>query len=118
MKLLLQYLSKYKGLIFIALILAAVNQIFSLLNPYIFGNWIITPFANKVKYFQDHGLNNQYFHGILIGLCAIIGVAMVSRIAKTFQDYVMNVIIQKFGAQIYTDALKHALRLPFQDFED
>src|SRR5690606_7520592 len=25
---------------------------------------------------------------------------------------------QKFGARLYTDGLRHALRLPFQDFED
>ncbi|CAF3772509.1 unnamed protein product [Rotaria socialis] len=43
---------------------------------------------------------------------------MVSRIAKAFQDYVVNVIIQKFGASIFTDGLKHSMRLPFQEFED
>jgi ATP-binding cassette subfamily B protein len=43
---------------------------------------------------------------------------MVSRIAKAFQDYVTNVIIQKFGARVYTDGLKHSLMLPFQQFED
>jgi ATP-binding cassette subfamily B protein len=43
---------------------------------------------------------------------------MISRIAKAFQDYVVNVIIQKFGAKIFTDGLKHSMRLPFQEFED
>jgi ATP-binding cassette subfamily B protein len=43
---------------------------------------------------------------------------MVSRIAKNFQDYTVNVVIQKYGAQLYTDGLRHALRLPYQDFED
>ncbi|WP_221392248.1 ABC transporter ATP-binding protein [Dyadobacter sp. NIV53] len=118
MKLLLHYLSRYKALIFLALLLAAVNQIFSLLNPYILGNYLIDPFANKAKYFRDNGLNNEFFRGITLGLLLIIGTAMVSRIAKAFQDYVVNVVIQKFGANLYTDGLRHALRLPFQDFED
>lgn len=118
MKLLFQYLSKYKLLIFLALVLAAINQIFSLLNPYILGNYLIDPYANKAKYFRDNGLDNEFYKGILLGLFMIIGTAMVSRIAKAFQDYVVNVIIQKFGANLYTDGLKHALRLPFQDFED
>ena len=48
----------------------------------------------------------------------LIGTAMVSRIAKAFQDYTVNVVIQKFGARIYTDGLRHALRLPYQEFED
>lgn len=118
MKLLLQYLSKYKVLIFLALILAAINQIFSLLNPYILGNYLIDPYANKAQYYRENGLDNDFFKGVLIGLLLIIGTAMVSRIAKAFQDYVVNVVIQKFGANLYTDGLKHALRLPFQDFED
>jgi ATP-binding cassette subfamily B protein len=118
MKLLLQYLSKYKGLIFLALILAAINQVFSLLNPYFLGNYLIDPYANKAAHFRQTGNTGGYFNGIILGLLLIIGAAMISRIAKAFQDYVVNVVIQKFGAQIYTDGLKHALRLPYQDFED
>jgi len=118
MKLLLKYLSKYKLLIFIALILAAINQIFSLLNPYILGNFLIDPFANKAAEFRNLGTTNEFFKGVAIGLLMIIGAAMVSRIAKAFQDYMVNVIIQKFGAQLYTDGLQHAMRLPYQDFED
>ncbi len=118
MKLLLQYLGRFKGLILLALLLAAINQVFSLLNPYILGNYLIDPFANKASHFRENGLNSEFFRGVLIGLLLIIGTAMVSRIAKAFQDYVVNVVIQKFGANLYTDGLRHALRLPFQDFED
>jgi len=42
---------------------------------------------------------------------------MISRIAKAFQDYFNNVIIQKFGAKIFTDGLRHSMRLPYSDFE-
>lgn len=114
MKLLLNYLSKYKMLIFIALMLAAVNQVFSLLNPYILGHYIIDKYGKQ----PDAWTRDQYFTGVLWALGMIISVAMVSRIAKAFQDYVVNVIIQKFGANLYTDGLRHALRLPYQDFED
>src|SRR5690606_31481058 len=97
------------------LLLAAINQIFSLLNPYILGNLIIDPYANRAASFREQGADTAFFRGITIGLLLIIGVAMVSRIAKAFQDYVVNVVIQKFGARLYTDGLRHALRLPFQD---
>jgi ATP-binding cassette subfamily B protein len=117
MKILLQYLSRYKALIFLALILAAINQIFSLLNPWILGNKII-PVATHANEFRAAGNSSGYFNAIVTGLLLIIGAAMVSRIAKAFQDYVVNVVIQKFGAQLYTNGLKHALRLPYQDFED
>jgi len=48
----------------------------------------------------------------------LVGTAMVSRIAKAFQDYTVNVIIQKFGAALFTDGLKHSMQLPYQAFED
>ncbi|WP_353129779.1 ABC transporter ATP-binding protein [Parapedobacter pyrenivorans] len=118
MKLLLTYLSNYKGLIFLALILAAINQVFSLLNPYILGNLIIDPYANKAAEYRAQDAGPAFIKGITVALLLIIGAAMVSRIAKAFQDYVVNVVIQKFGAKIYTDGLRHALRLPYQDFED
>jgi ATP-binding cassette, subfamily B, bacterial len=113
MKLLLTYLKNYKGLVFLALILAAINQVFSLLDPYYFGK-IIDQYANKPKNYTEPAFLKGV--GLLIG--ALIGVAMISRIAKAFQDYVTSLIIQKFGAQIYTDGLKHTLQLPFQEFED
>lgn len=113
MKLLLQYLSKYKLLIFTALLLAAINQVFSLLNPYILGHFLIDRYARNIDQPEK-----VYMWGVIGALGMIIGVAMVSRIAKAFQDYTVNVIIQKFGASLYTDGLRHALRLPYQDFED
>ena len=61
---------------------------------------------------------HQYIMGVLYFLGLLVGTAMVSRIAKAFQDYVVNVIIQKFGAKIFTDGLRHSMRLPYTDFED
>ena len=43
---------------------------------------------------------------------------MISRIAKNFQDYFLNVIVQKFGAKVFTDGLQHAMKLPYHEFED
>ena len=57
-------------------------------------------------------------YGVIWLLTASITVAMISRIAKNFQDYFLNVIIQKFGAKVFTDGLKHAMKLPYQQFED
>ncbi len=105
-------------MIFVTLLLASINQIFSLFDPYIFGKYLIDPFANKVEYYRSHGLDNEYFRGVMMALGMLVGTAMVSRIAKAFQDYTTNVVIQKFGANIYTDGLKHAMSLPYQDFED
>ncbi len=101
-------------MIALALLLATINQVFSLLDPYIMGHYIIDPYASK----PTQWTHSQFIKGIMLGLGMLIGTAMISRIAKAFQDYVVNVIIQKFGASIYTDGLRHALRLPYKDFED
>ena len=36
----------------------------------------------------------------------------------TFKDYVMRMVVQKFGMQIFNDGLRQTLRLPYQEFED
>ncbi|MDZ4668534.1 MAG: ABC transporter ATP-binding protein [bacterium] len=113
MKILLKYLKNYKNLVGLALLLASVNQLFSMLDPYIYGK-LVDRFASRPKDYNEHA----FIYGAGLLILAAIGVAMVSRIAKAFQDYTLNLIIQKFGAAVYIDGLKHALQLPFQDFED
>lgn len=51
-------------------------------------------------------------------ILAAMGAAFVSRVAKNFQDYYVNSITQRLGAQIYADGLQHSLELPYQVFED
>ena len=97
----------------LALILAAINQIFSLLDPYIFGR-MIDKYGTKFNQYSS----GEYLSGIAMLLGAIIGVAFVSRVAKNFQDYYVNVITQRLGARIYSDGIMHSLRLPYQLFED
>jgi ATP-binding cassette subfamily B protein len=113
MKLLYSYLQQYWKLVVLALFLAAVNQIFSLLDPYIFQH-VIDNYALKFNQYSTAA----FFKGIGLLLLAAVGVAFVSRVAKNFQDYFVNVITQKLGAQIYTDGVKHSLELPYQLFED
>jgi ATP-binding cassette subfamily B protein len=45
-------------------------------------------------------------------------VAMISRIAKNFQDYFVNVITQKVGMKIYQETIEHVFSLPYKIFED
>lgn len=113
MKILLYYLKKHRGLVIITFLLAIINQCFSLLDPLILGK-IIDQYATRP---HEHTAES-FLKGSALLIGAAIGVAMVSRIAKAFQDYTMNVVIQRFGANVYTDGLRHALQLPFQSFED
>lgn len=113
MKLLANYLKNYYGLILLALLLAAINQIFSLLDPWIFRKIIDT----YVTRYQEYS-TEEFFQGAGLLILAAMGVAMVSRIAKNFQDYYVNVITQRLGAKIYSDGLAHSLELPYAVFED
>jgi len=113
MKLLLNYLKQYRQLVFVTLLLAAINQIFSLLDPWIFRIVIDKYATHPGDYTVD-----AFMRGAGLLLLAAMGVAFVSRVAKNFQDYYVNVITQRLGAQIYSDGLKHSLQLPYQVFED
>jgi ATP-binding cassette, subfamily B, bacterial len=113
MKLLLSYLKQYWKLVALALLLAAINQTFSLLDPLIFRH-VIDEYATRFKEYSAQ----QFFKGVGLLLALAVGVAFVSRVAKNFQDYYINVITQKLGAQIYSDGLKHSLELPYSVFED
>lgn len=113
MKILYSYLKNYKGLVLFSLFLAAVNQIFSLLDPYIF-RLIIDGYATKFKEYDfEHFIKGA--SGLLL---LAVGAAFVSRVAKNFQDYYINNITQRLGAKIYSDGLRHSLQLPYQVFED
>lgn len=113
MKILLSYLSKYKSLVALTLILAAINQIFSMLDPYIMG-FVINNYATR----YDVLSSAEFFRGVSLLLGAAVGVAFVSRVAKNFQDYFTNVISQKVGAEVYSDGIRHSLELPYATFED
>jgi len=124
MKLLLQYLKPYKWQLILAMVLAAINQTFSLLDPTIFGKIIdylnTSGELNKSSgYIIHQNISTSAFTKHMLFLLGLsIAVAMVSRIAKSFQDYVVNVVVQKFGATVFTDGLKHSMRLPYQEFAD
>ncbi len=113
MKLLLTYLKDYRGFVLLALLLAALNIGFSLLDPYITGH-IVDRFIEKRDVLSRH----DFVFGVLGWVGLAIGAAMVSRIAKNFQDYYTNIITQKVGAKMYADGLEHSLKLPYQVFED
>jgi len=113
MKFLIPYLRPYKKLIFLAIILASINQLFSLMDPQIFrliiDNWIVK--------FEEYEMS-EFVRGVGILLLASIGVAMVSRLAKNIQDYLVNVLTQKIGMNLFQDTLTHLFTLPYSIFED
>ena len=126
MKILFKYLEPYKWLVVLTLVLASLNTGFSLIDPLFLGK--LVNLAQELKLSVQAGKKlsyNDYFNGFtwqkpgvwFIVICSI-SVAMISRIAKNFQDYFLQLVIQKFGAKVFTDGLQHAMKLPYQEFED
>jgi ATP-binding cassette subfamily B protein len=115
MKILYSYIKSHKGLLLLALVLAAINQCFSLCDSIITGKLLNQCGVGLPNFNNDF---NAFLKVLLKFLGLSMGAAMMSRIAKNFQDYFTNIIIQRVGAQMYTDGIQKALQLPYQDFED
>lgn len=127
MKILIQYLKPYKGLVFLVMFLASINIGFSLVDPILFGKLVDLANGHQgITNPPQHNFSSSRFFnsfswenpGVWFIVLLSISVAMVSRIAKAFQDYFLNLITQKFGATIFTNGLQHAMGLPYQEFED
>ncbi|MFN4286813.1 MAG: ABC transporter ATP-binding protein [Lacibacter sp.] len=134
MKILFKYLQPYRGLVALTITLAAINMCFSLIDPILFGKLVNlanefqaslnTPAEMSQRTFfwvyETVQRNGKPYLQLGVGWIIVfsISVAMVSRIAKNFQDYFLNVVVQKFGARVFTDGLQHAMQLPYQEFED
>lgn len=121
MKILLGYLKPHKWLVLLTLLLASINVGFSLVDPILLGKLINLAGNHRHEaYSNDRFFNSFSWNqpGVWFILVCSISVAMISRIAKNFQDYFLQVVIQKFGARVFTDGLQHAMKLPYQEFED
>ncbi len=113
MQILYSYLKNYWKILVLTLLLATINQVFSLLDPLIFRH-VIDGYATKF----DQYTFSQFVKGVSVLLAMAVGVAFVSRVAKNFQDFYMNTITQRVGARMYADGIAHSLSLPYQQFED
>lgn len=108
-----KYLKEHKRTLVLALVLAAINQVFSLLDPQVF-RLIIDNYVSKFDTFTTQ----EFIRGVWLLLLLSIWVAMISRIAKNFQDYVVNTMTQKIGMTVYQNTIRHIFSLPYAAFED
>jgi ATP-binding cassette subfamily B protein len=113
MAILWQYLKPYRWLAVLALALAGIAQILSLVDPIIFGK-LIDEYATNPGQKTD----SEKVSGVLYLLGIAIGVAILANIVKAFQEYATRLVVQKFGTDIFNDGLKQTLRLSYQEFGD
>jgi ATP-binding cassette subfamily B protein len=113
MKILWIYLKPYRWWIFLALLLAGIAQVLALYDPIIFGK-IIDDYALK----PGNKTEDELIRGVSFWMGIAVAIALVARLVMAFKDYVMRMVVQKFGMQVFNDGLRQTLRLPYQDFED
>ncbi|MEQ1500061.1 MAG: ABC transporter ATP-binding protein [Parcubacteria group bacterium] len=113
MQLLLKYIKTQKKILVGALVLATINQVFSLLDPQIF-RLIVDRYASHASDYSGV----EFFLGVTLLLLLSIAVAFVSRVAKNFQDYYVSIITQRVGANLYSHSINHSFSLPYSAFED
>lgn len=113
MHILWKYFRQQRWLVLLALALAGVAQLLSLVDPIIFGK-IIDDYATN----SGNLTEKQLIDGVLYWLGIAIAIAIAARIGKAFQEYFTRQAVQKFGMQIFNDGLKQILRLSFQEFEE
>lgn len=113
MKIFIGYLKSYWKLGLLVILLASINQVFSLLDPLIFRH-VIDDYASN---FDSYTLK-EFIGGVSFLLALAVGVAFISRLAKNFQDYYLNTVTKRLGAKIYNDGIEHSLALPYAIFED
>ena len=113
MKIIWKYLKPHQWLIIVSLTLAGISQLLSLVDPLIFGR-IIDDYAIK----PGNRTEDELVKGVLLWLGLAIAIALLARVARSFQDYFTRLVVQKFGMQIFNDGLKQTLRLSFQEFEE
>ena len=113
MKIFIKYLKTEKAILVLALVAATINQVFSLLNPQVFGR-IIDNYASQVENFTQ----SAFIKGVGVLLIVYVLFALLSRTAKAFQDYFVSVVSEKVGTSLYAKSVEYMFGLPFAVFED
>ncbi len=97
----------------LALVLAGLGQILDLVDPLILGRII-----------DDYALNpggrpqDELVRGVLGWLALAVAIALLARLAKSLQDYVLTYVVQSSGMQLFNDGMRQTLRLTYQEYED
>ncbi len=113
MKTLWKYLRPQRNGVIFSLLLAATAQLLSLFDPVIFGK-IIDQYATN----KNHLTENNLIRGVLYWLLLALGIAILSKLCKSLQEYITRKAVAAFGMQIFNDGLKQTLRLSYQEFEE
>lgn len=113
MRILWGYLRPHRGLVALTLLLAGVAQVLTLVDPLIFGR-IVDRYALN----PEGRPEAELVRGALGWLLVAAAVALAARLASAIQEYVLRLLVQTVGMEMFNDGLRRTLRLSFQEMED
>jgi len=107
-----RYLRPHRGLVALTLLLAGIAQILALVDPLIFGKivdeYVLNPGGRPEA---------DLARGVLGWLAVAVAVALAARIATTFQEYLLRLVVGRSGMEMFNDGVKQTLRLSFPELE-
>ena len=112
MKLLLRYLRHRSRLVSLALFYAACNQLFVLVDPFIF-RLIIDGYAKR----SGNHSTSQLISWAGVLLSGAMAAILAAWVAKSFQVDAVNRVSRSVGLQLYSDGVRHSLGMPYSAFE-
>ena len=113
MRIFWSYLKPFKWAAILSMVLAAIAQGLTFLDPIIFGRIIDNYAINPGTKTED-----ELVSGIIWLMLLAIAIAIAARLARSFQEYVLRNLVQKFGKNVFDDGLKQTLRLSYEEFEE
>jgi ATP-binding cassette subfamily B protein len=113
MQLVYSYFLRYWKLMVLALLLATICQLMLFVDPTIL-RYLVDHYALQYAKYTTR----QFMGGVTVLLLAGMAAGLLGRMAKHFQDYVLNIVSTRIGADLYSGGIHHSLHLPFAVFED
>jgi ATP-binding cassette subfamily B protein len=108
-----RYLRPHARLLGLTLVLAGTAQLLALVDPLIFGHvvdrYVLAPAGRS---------EGELVRGALGWLLVAAGVALLARVAGGVQEYLLRLLTQRVGREMFDDGLRRTLRLSFQEMGD
>ena len=96
-----------------AFALGTVQQLLFLVDPHLL-RLIVDRYVMRI----DQLPRETFIRGVLWLVGASVAITLIARLARTLQEYRINLIARRVGAQLYASSVAHSLLLPFRIFED
>src|SRR5690242_20303543 len=101
-----RFLKPDRRMVVTIVILLFVNNGFSLVEPYLF-KVVIDKFLTHIGDTSRFPTQAVFIHGLLQLLYLWVGVALVSRVAKNFQDYFSTLASDRTGIRVFDYSFSH-----------